>query len=329
MSDLSVASLYCAEEADDVDQSDADTSIPLPTRNQLSSFSDESFISRLLDSESHYMPLPDYLRLCADGATDLTSRQDSINWIFKVHAHYQFKPVTAYLSVNYIERFLSSHSLPESGWPFQLLSVACLSLAAKMEEPYVPLLLELQILEPRFVFDPKIIQKMELRVMATLKWRLHSVTPFDYLHYFISKLSPPGSELDPYTHILSTSSDLIVNTTRAIDFLGFPPSVIAAAAVITAAGESVDSATDTFHKRTNKESVRSCHQLMEEYLVDTCPSGLKVWCIEPAAPPSPVGVLDASACASCDTVSDYSASVSVSSEAEPENKPPGLSAADV
>ncbi|KAL2544617.1 Cyclin N-terminal domain-containing protein [Forsythia ovata] len=54
---------------------------------------------------------------------------------------------------------------------------------------------------------------MELRVMATLKWRLHSVTPFDYLHYFISKLSLSRFEFDPYTHILSTSSDLIVNTT--------------------------------------------------------------------------------------------------------------------
>ena len=31
------------------------------------------------------------------------------------------------------------------GWPWQLLSVACLSLAAKMEEPLVPSLLDLQV----------------------------------------------------------------------------------------------------------------------------------------------------------------------------------------
>ena len=30
-------------------------------------------------------------------------------------------------------------------WPWQLLSVACLSLAAKMEEPFVPSLLDLQV----------------------------------------------------------------------------------------------------------------------------------------------------------------------------------------
>jgi len=32
-----------------------------------------------------------------------------------------------------------------SGWPLQLLSVACLSLAAKMEETLVPSLLDLQV----------------------------------------------------------------------------------------------------------------------------------------------------------------------------------------
>lgn len=32
-----------------------------------------------------------------------------------------------------------------NGWPLQLLSVACLSLAAKMEETLVPSLLDLQV----------------------------------------------------------------------------------------------------------------------------------------------------------------------------------------
>lgn len=45
---------------------------------------------------------------------------------------------------------------------------------------------------------------------------------------------------------------------------------------------------------------------MEEYLIDTCPSAqVKDQSEEPqVAPPSPVGVLDAAACGSCDTRSD-------------------------
>ncbi|KAI3445878.1 hypothetical protein Pfo_002543 [Paulownia fortunei] len=336
MSDHSGASFYCDEElADDVVRSDANSSPPPPPEYCSAPIpSDESsFIAQLLDSEPHHMPHPDYIHLCQNRSIHLTSRQDSINSILKAHGHFQFRPVTAFLSINYFDRFLSSHTLPETGWPFQLLSAACLSLAAKMEELYVPLLLDLQMLEPTYVFEPKTIQRMELLVLATLKWRLRSVTPFDYLHYFISMLPSPASKPDSVSTVHSLASNIILNTTRVIDFLGFPPSVISAAAVISAAGEGVN-LPDTFDQRINREMVRSCHQLMEEYLLDTCPTDdLKVRSIEPLAPPSPMGVLDAAACASCDTHSENPASVpgpgSGSGEAERENKRQRLSTPDV
>lgn len=100
------------------------------------------------------------------------------------------------------------------GWPLQLLSVACLSLAAKMEEISVPLLLDLQTKEPRFLFKPKTIQRMELMVMAILKWRLRSITPFDFVHHFISKLSCFGPQSEHQNHVvlISNTLDIIVLT---------------------------------------------------------------------------------------------------------------------
>lgn len=85
-----------------------------------------------------------------------------------------------------------------------------------MEEPQVPLLLDLQLFEPKFMFDSKTVQRMELRVMAILNWRLRSVTPFDFLDYFISKLpssSTPKPEL--FNRVFSACSDLILSTTRS------------------------------------------------------------------------------------------------------------------
>ncbi|KAG6409003.1 hypothetical protein SASPL_132032 [Salvia splendens] len=277
--------------------------------------SDESaLVARLLDSEPRHMPDPDYIRFCHNRPIHLASRQDSINSILKVHSHFEFKPVTAFLSINYFDRFLAANSLPETGWQFQLLSIACLSLAAKMEELHVPCLLELQSLERIYIFEPKTIQRMELLILTTLDWRLRSVTPFDYLHHFISML--PSSSASAANH--SVASDLILNTSRVVDFMRFPPSVIAAAAAISSVGAGAD-LPDTFDERINREMVRSCHQLMEEYLLDTCLSsdGLK------AAPPSPHGVLDAAACASCDTNSENQAG------SEPQNKRPRLSPPDV
>ncbi|XP_027160338.1 cyclin-D4-1-like [Coffea eugenioides] len=326
------APLYCPEDTDEVVQSHPDAAIPYNQEPD-----DESTINHLFDSESHHMPSPDYLlrRLCLH---HLTSRQDSINWILKVHARYDFKPATALLAVNYFDRFLSSYHLPGNGWQYQLLSVACLSLAAKMEEPRVPLLIDLQIMDPTYVFDPKTVQRMELLVMANLDWRLSSVTPFDFLHYFISKLSPlsahhhaspqPPHPTPTAIHILSTSSDLVLNTIRVIDFVRISPSVIAAAAVVSAAGKELESLPLTFYERVEKEMVRSCHQLMEEYLVDTCPrSDRKVRSrmqILAAAPPSPVGVLESAACVSCDTRSENPCSAAGSGTigAAQEHEPP-------
>jgi cyclin D1/2/4, plant len=102
-----------------------------------------------------------------------------------VYAYYNFGPLTACLAVNYLDRFLSQYELPVSitsssffyrkklpimpsisvifdppkvtlvpmsfqegkAWMTQLLSVACLSLAAKMEETAVPQSLDLQAIK--------------------------------------------------------------------------------------------------------------------------------------------------------------------------------------
>ncbi|KAK1371302.1 hypothetical protein POM88_037394 [Heracleum sosnowskyi] len=46
----------------------------------------------------------------------------------------------------------------------QLLVIACLSLAAKMEETEVPQCINLQVGESKFLFEAKTIQRMELLV---------------------------------------------------------------------------------------------------------------------------------------------------------------------
>ncbi|KAI4298581.1 hypothetical protein L6164_032122 [Bauhinia variegata] len=334
-------SLVCGEDAGEVVSSDSSifhgispASLPLDSPP-----SDETIIDGLFETESHHMPNPDYLQRCRDRSIDVTARLDSINWMLKVHAHYQFRPVTAFLSVNYLDRFLSCTTLPHwSEWAFQLLSLACLSLAAKMEEPQVPLFLDLQLFEPRFVFEPKTVQRMELWVMANLSWRLRSVTPFDYLDYFISRLlSSSNTQSKSPNRFFSAVSDLILSTTGVVDFLGFAPSTIAAAALLCSAGKAYDvsengQSQQFFHPRVNKEMVRSCHQLMKEYVVATCPAARSEGqgAVAAAPPPtSPMGVLDAATCWSCDTRSDNPSSSSGQADLEPANKRLRFSAPDV
>nr|GMD26910.1 cyclin-D3-1-like [Ipomoea batatas] len=65
---------------------------------------------------------------------------EAVWWILKVNVHYRFSPLTPILAINYLDRFLSSLQYQEDKlWMIHLAAVACVSLAAKVEETQVPL----------------------------------------------------------------------------------------------------------------------------------------------------------------------------------------------
>jgi cyclin D5 len=75
-------------------------------------------------------------------------------------------------------------------WAARLLSVACVSVAAKMEECQAPALSEFDAGD--YDFCPASIRRMELLVLSTLGWRMGAVTPLDFLPCFSSRLHPHG-----------------------------------------------------------------------------------------------------------------------------------------
>ena len=82
---------------------------------------------------------------CVDGPLD-GPRVEAVSWISKVCAHYGFSALTTVFAVSYFDRFITSLTFQkDKPWMTQLTAVACLSLAAKMEETHVPLLLDLQV----------------------------------------------------------------------------------------------------------------------------------------------------------------------------------------
>ncbi|GFS35223.1 similar to CYCLIN D3;2 [Actinidia rufa] len=117
------------------------------------------------------------------------ARREAIEWVLKVNAYYSFSALTAVLAVNYFDRFVLSFQIQrEKPWMSQLAAVACLSLAAKVEETQVPLLLDLQVEETKYVFEAKTIQRMEILVLSTLQWRMNPVTPLSFLDHITRRL---------------------------------------------------------------------------------------------------------------------------------------------
>jgi len=118
--------------------------------------------------------------------------------------------------------------------------------------------------ESKYIFEAKTIQRMELLVLSTLRWRMQAITPFSFIDHFLYKInddqSPIGASiLQSIQLILSTvrgtylfsssNSAAIINMIEiiiwgvgiqcnaGIDFLEFRPSEIAAAVAISVVGE--------------------------------------------------------------------------------------------
>ncbi|EEF52348.1 cyclin-D3-3 [Ricinus communis] len=158
------------------------------------------------------------------------SRREAVEWMLKVNAHYSFTPLTAVLAVNYLDRFLFSfHIQTEKPWMTQLAAVACLSLAAKVEETQVPLLLDLQVEDSKYVFEAKTIQRMEILVLSTLQWRMNPVTPLSFFDYVTRRLGLKNYICWEFLRRCELIVLSIISDTRCMRYL---PSVIAAAAML-------------------------------------------------------------------------------------------------
>ncbi|CAN6168853.1 unnamed protein product [Urochloa humidicola] len=249
-------------------------------------------VRALLEKETDHLPLEGYAERLEHAGRESSWRRYAMDWICKVHSYYNFGPLSLYLAVNYLDRFLSSRNhLPDDDPVKQLLSVACLSLAVKMEETVIPLPVDLQVCDPEFEFDAMNIEKMEVFILTALKWRMHAVTPFTFISYFLDKFSegkPPSFAL------ASRCADIIVGTLKGSTFLSFKPSEISAAAVLAAVSAnqaigfgSVLSASEI---PVNKEMVDRCYELMEERALVKKRGHING---SPSVPQSPIGVLDA------------------------------------
>ncbi|KAF9601728.1 hypothetical protein IFM89_022815 [Coptis chinensis] len=102
----------------------------------------------------------------------------------------------------------------------QLLAVACLSLAAKIEEikqMYLFLYIY-RLFVSKFVFEARTIQRMELHVLSTLNWRMQAIIPFSFIDYFLWKFN---DDQPPWRSLIARSINIILTTLR--------PSEVAAA----------------------------------------------------------------------------------------------------
>ncbi|PWA94430.1 Cyclin, C-terminal domain-containing protein [Artemisia annua] len=175
---------------------------------------------------------------------------------------------TAYLSLAYFDRF-NSKRLIDNGkdWAIQLLCIACLSLAAKMEEQIVPSLSHYKA--QGYAFESNVIQRMELMVLTTLDWKMCFVTPFAYLDHFFYKIC---DECECNELLVLKLLGLFLIYSKEVNLMDHRPSIVAMAAVLLACDDQLTRNTLEFKigvvsssfQSLEKECIYNCYNLLKE-----------------------------------------------------------------
>ncbi|KAL6558751.1 hypothetical protein OROMI_019101 [Orobanche minor] len=210
----------------------------------------EDCIGWMVERESEHLPRDDYLMRLRIGELDASLRGDALDWIIKAGAHLNFGALSLYLG--------------GKTWAVHLVAVACLSLAAKFDEVNVPNTVDLQAGEPRFLFEAKTIQRMEIMVLNYLKWNIKPYTPLNFVEYFLRKMND-DIEI-PSGPLIKISIQIILSTIKGIEFLEFKPSEIAAAVAVFVSGEKRAMDIDKALSIVEKERVLKCIELIQDLI---------------------------------------------------------------
>ncbi|CAI0445767.1 unnamed protein product [Linum tenue] len=240
-----------------------------------------------------------------------SARRRAVEWMVNVSTHYGFSTLTSVLAINYLDRFLATPCYQkDKPWMIQLVAVTCLSLAAKVEETDVPLLLDLQIEETKYVFEAKTIQRMELLVLSALGWKMHPVTPISFVDHIVRRL---GLKSNVHWEFLNRCHHLLLCLVSDSRSVRYKASVLATATMMHVIDQvehfnPIDYQTQLLTVlNITKEKVEECYEVIMEVAKGNGVGKKRKYYRhydEGAFPSSPSGVIDAEAFLSCDSSND-------------------------
>lgn len=183
---------------------------------------------RSLEVEARRRPLSNYMERVQNDINP-AMRAILIDWLVEVAEEYKLVSDTLYLTVNYIDRYLSAHKLIRN--KLQLLGVSCMLVASKYEEISPPNMEDFCYITDNTYTKGEVTQ-MERDVLHFLDYELGNPTTKTFLRIFTSAAQdiPMFSdlELDFLCYYLAELSLLDYGCVRYI------PSMVAASAIFLA-----------------------------------------------------------------------------------------------
>ncbi|PVU86205.1 hypothetical protein BB560_006795 [Smittium megazygosporum] len=153
---------------------------------------------------------------------DFLARAELVNWVINIHYNLKLVPEILYLTVNYIDRFLSARYVAPG--KLDLLGITCLFLASKIEDSTLISLSDfLNISFLSEIYSPKDIFLAEVIVIKALKYRLFYDGPINFVREI--------SKRDGYNYFNRFVAKYFIEISLVDHaFLKYEPNLIAAAA---------------------------------------------------------------------------------------------------
>ncbi|XP_008219598.1 PREDICTED: cyclin-A1-1-like [Prunus mume] len=152
-----------------------------------------------------------------------------IDWLVEVAEEYRLVPDTLYLTVNYIDRYLSGN--PMNRQRLQLLGVACMMIASKYEEICAPQVEEFCYITDNTYFKEEVLQ-MESDVLNYLKFEMTAPTTKCFLRRFVR--AAQGANEGISMHLECLANYLAELSLLEYSMLCYAPSLVAASAIFLA-----------------------------------------------------------------------------------------------
>ncbi|XP_051789512.1 G1/S-specific cyclin-D1-like isoform X2 [Erpetoichthys calabaricus] len=203
--------------------------------SQDSALTEPRILESLLNLETRYLPSASYFSsLQSDIRPGM--RTMLANWLLQVSEELGCSDDIFCLSLNLLDRYLSLVPLERS--QFQLLGAACLFIACKVRHSDTLSAYSLCFYSD-FAFTASELQEMERIVLNALRWDVAGITPQDFLPHFLEvaglRESKKGNDKNSVKRILcSHAKTLVILCVTETAFLAFPPSLVAAASLISA-----------------------------------------------------------------------------------------------
>ncbi|KVI08272.1 Cyclin A/B/D/E [Cynara cardunculus var. scolymus] len=187
------------------------------------------FCLRMLSAiEEKRRPLPNYMEKVQKDVT-VGMREVLVDWLVEVAEEYKLVSDTLFLTVSYIDRFLSSHSLSRN--KLQLLGVSSMLVASKFEEISPPHVEDYCYITDNTYTKEEVVQ-MEGDLLKYLNSELNNPTPKTFLRIFIRAAQEDSLLSCPSFEFLSWF--LVELSLLDYSCLRFLPSMVAASAIFLA-----------------------------------------------------------------------------------------------